>query len=323
MADYSEKALEVIQEVKKVIVGKDECIYKIMTAILAGGHVLLEDVPGVGKTEMALSFSRAMSLQENRVQFTPDILPADITGFSMYQKQTGEFVYQPGAVMCNVFLADEINRTSPKTQAALLEVMEEGQVTIDGESRPVPDPFIVLATQNPVGSSGTQRLPESQMDRFMVSMTIGYPAPEYEIKMIKQRYNHEPMATVSPVMSQDELILMRQQVDNVFIHDVMYSYIVRLCSATRNHPMIQLGVSPRGTLALTKMSRGAAFLQGRSYVMPEDVYKVVPDVIRHRLILNTRARVEHHTVEEVIDDILRNTEKPTPESVSGSGITNL
>lgn len=320
MADYGNNALRVIEEVKKVIVGKDDCIFKVMTAILAGGHILLEDVPGVGKTEMALAFAKAMTLEENRIQFTPDVLPADITGFSMYQKGTGEFVYQPGAAMCNLLLADEINRTSPKTQAALLEVMEEGQVTIDGVTRPVPQPFVVLATQNPVGSSGTQRLPESQMDRFMISINIGYPQPEHEFQMLKERHSRVPMEEVTPVMTKEELLELRKNIDDVFIHDVIYEYIVQLSTATREHPLVELGVSPRGTLALTRMARAWAYLQGRPYVMPDDVSLVAQDVMTHRIMLGTKARVGHHTVAEIIEEILRTTIKPSPESVVGPGI---
>ncbi len=309
------KIEQVIKEVKKVIVGKDESIHKVMMAVLAGGHVLLEDVPGVGKTRMALSFSKAMMLQANRIQFTPDVLPADITGFSMYQKHTGEFVYQPGAAMCNLLLADEINRTSPKTQSALLEVMEEGHVTVDGVTRYVPQPFIVLATQNPVGFSGTQQLPESQVDRFMISLSIGYPKPEDELRLMKDRHAQDPLDLVEPVMSQEELICLRKQVENVFIHDVVYEYIIRLANATRNHPMLELGVSPRGALDLTRLVKAAAFMQGRNFVLPQDVADVAAHVMTHRLRLNTRARIGHHTAEEVMRLILEQTKMPQPESV--------
>lgn len=196
----------VMDEVKKVIMGKDDCIEKVMAAILARGNVLLEDVPGVGKTEMAIAFSKACGLKSNRVQFTPDVMPADITGFSMYRKETESFVYRPGAVMCNLLLADEINRTSPKTQSALLEVMEEGNVTVDGVTRQVPRPFIVLATQNPVGSFGTQRLPEAQMDRFLICVSMGYPEPEDEIAMLKSRHRGRPLDGIMPVISGEELL---------------------------------------------------------------------------------------------------------------------
>lgn len=315
MEANGKKPIQVIQEVKKVIVGKDESIYKVMMAILAGGHVLLEDVPGVGKTKMALSFSRAMMLKANRIQFTPDVLPADITGFSMYQKHTGEFVYQPGAAMCNLLLADEINRTSPKTQSALLEVMEEGHVTVDGITRPVPQPFIVLATQNPVGFSGTQQLPESQVDRFMISLKLGYPKPEDELRLMKDRHSSDPLDKVEPIMTQEELLYFRKQVERVFIHDVVYEYIIDLANATRNHPMLELGVSPRGALDLTRLAKAAAFLEDRNFVLPQDVADVAADVMTHRLRLNTRARIGHHSVHEVMKLILEQTKMPKPEGV--------
>ena len=310
-----EKIAQVIGEVKKVIVGKDESIYKVMMAILAGGHVILEDVPGVGKTRMALSFSKAMMLKANRIQFTPDVLPADITGFSMYQKHTGNFVYQPGAAMCNLLLADEINRTSPKTQSALLEVMEEGHVTVDGITRPVPQPFIVLATQNPVGFSGTQQLPESQVDRFMISLSIGYPKPEDELRLMKDRHTRDPLDLVEAVMTQEELLYLRKQVENVFIHDIVYEYIIRLANATRNHPMLELGVSPRGALDLMRLAKAAAFLRNRDFVLPQDVADVAADAMTHRLRLNTRSRIGHQTTSEVMGLILEQIKMPAPEGV--------
>ena len=218
----------VIDEVKKAVKGKDDCIIKAFAAFLAGGHILLEDVPGVGKTTLAVAFSRAMALVNHRVQFTPDVLPADILGFSMYQKQTGEFVYREGAVMCNLFLADEINRTSPKTQSALLEVMEEGNVTVDGISRKVPEPFIVMATQNPKGSAGTQLLPESQLDRFMICMSMGYPSHDAEVDIAKGKSVKADEYTIKPVMNAQGLVEMQGEVEQVFIHDSIYSYIVDL-----------------------------------------------------------------------------------------------
>lgn len=305
------KALQVISEVRKAVIGKDEVIAKVMTAILAGGHILLEDIPGVGKTTMALAFSRAMALHQNRIQFTPDVLPADIVGFSMYQKETGRFTYQPGAVMCNLLLADEINRTSPKTQSALLEVMEEGSVTIDGTSQPVPDPFIVIATQNPFGSAGTQLLPESQVDRFMVCMNMGYPDMKYEIEIVKGKVNGSQLAGVQPVMNGQELIRIQKEVEQLYIHDAVYEYIGRLVTATRNHNLIDLGLSPRGTISIAAMARAHAFLRGREYVVPEDVQEVFGEVSIHRLRLNSKARINHVTVSAVVDQILEDTAKPT------------
>lgn len=266
----NQKALLTIREVKKAVIGKDDCIIKVMTAILAGGHILLEDIPGVGKTTMAMAFCRAMDLQQKRVQFTPDVLPADITGFSMYQKEKGTFVYQPGAAMCNLLLADEINQTSPKTQSALLEVMEEGRVSVDGISRSVPEPFIVIATENPFGSAGTQMLPESQVDRFMICISMGYPDIQSEIEIVKGNVSRNPLAEVQRVMNGGELLEMRKIVEKIFVHDVLYQYIGRLVQTTRNHEMIELGLSPRGTISISRMAKARAFLMGRTYVV-EDI----------------------------------------------------
>ena len=300
-----------MQEIRKAVIGKDACIFKVMMAVLAGGHILLEDIPGVGKTTMAMAFSKAMELQQKRVQFTPDVLPADITGFSMYQKETGRFVYQPGAAMCNLLLADEINRTSPKTQSALLEVMEEGRVSVDGVSRPVPDPFIVIATENPFGSAGTQMLPESQVDRFMICISMGYPDMKAEIEIVKGNVSHSGEREVHPVMNGAELLEMRKIVENLFVHDVLYQYIGKLVQATRQHEMIDLGLSPRGTISITRMAKARAFLMGRTYVIPEDITEVYPDVSVHRIRLSAKARVNHTTAKIVLEEILTQIPRPT------------
>lgn len=310
MNESYQKVLAVIEEVRKAITGKDDCIIKALAAILAGGHILIEDVPGVGKTTLAIAFSQAMALENHRVQFTPDVMPADILGFNMYQKETGRFVFHPGAIMCNLFLADEINRTSPKTQSALLEVMEEGIVTVDGVSRKVPEPFIVMATQNPKGSAGTQLLPESQLDRFMICMSMGYPDARSEVAIAKGKSVHGALSQVHGVIGKEELVGLRTLVEDVYMHDHIYSYIVKLSNATRENPYIELGLSPRGTIACTRMVKAWAFLQGRNYVMPEDVTKIYPDVVKHRLILNTKARVTHISVEAVISGILSSVKQP-------------
>lgn len=311
MQKINHPAIRAISEIKKAVIGKDDCIVKIMTAILAGGHILIEDIPGVGKTTMALAFSKALNLSQNRIQFTPDVLPSDVTGFSFYQKDTNKFVYQPGAVMCNILLADEINRTSPKTQAALLEVMEEKKVTVDQVTRELPKPFIVIATQNPVGSAGTSMLPESQLDRFMIRMSVGYPDIEYELEIVKGKISAEPLELVEPVMDAKELLRMRQQVEKTYIHDAVYRYIGKLVTATRNHSLIELGISPRGTIALAKMVQALAYLRGRNYVLPEDVEDVFLDVEAHRIRLNAKARVNHVTAENILKDILDVTPKPS------------
>lgn len=312
MGEKSQKAYLVMDEVKKVIVGKDDCIEKVMAAVLAGGNVLLEDVPGVGKTEMAIAFSRAFGLKSNRIQFTPDVMPADITGFSMYQKETGKFVYYAGAVMCNLLLADEINRTSPKTQSALLEVMEEGSVTVDGVTRQVPKPFIVLATQNPVGSYGTQRLPEAQMDRFLICITMGYPSAEDEVALLKRRHAHRPLDSVNAVADAEELQQMQKEAEVIYIHDVIYRYMVALAEATRSHELLELGLSPRGTLALGKMARAYAYLDDREYVVPGDVKKALFDVGVHRIRLNQKARLNGRTAVNILEEILERVPEPKP-----------
>lgn len=300
----------VLEEVKKAVTGKDDCIYKAFAAILAGGHILIEDVPGVGKTTLAMAFSKALSLENHRMQFTPDVMPADILGFNMYQKETGQFVYHPGAIMCNLFLADEINRTSPKTQSALLEVMEEGRVTIDSETRAVPDPFIVIATQNPKGSSGTQLLPESQLDRFMICMSMGYPALKDEVEILKGK-STASVAQVKPVLSMEQLVLMKERVEEVHVNDRLFSYIASLSQATREHQYIELGLSPRGSIACARMAKAWAYLKGREYVLPEDVVDIFLDVAKHRIVLNTKARVARVSAEGVLQEVLAKVKQPT------------
>lgn len=311
LRELYQEARSVILEVQKAVVGKDDVIETIMMAIVAGGHILIEDMPGVGKTTMALSFSRAMGISEKRVQFTPDVMPADLTGFSIYQKETGRFVYQPGAVMCNLFLADEINRTSPKTQSALLEVMEEGQVTVDGVTRKVGEPFIVIATENPEGSAGTQLLPESQLDRFMVCIRMGYPTVEEEVEILKRRQNGSLVDAVENVTNAERIMRMRSVVGEIFVHDVIYQYIANLAKATREHEMLAMGISPRGTVALAAMSRAAAWLAGREYVLPEDVKKIFASAVAHRVRLNIKAKVGHVQVEEVLKQILVQVAEPS------------
>lgn len=312
MSELANAPQNVVREVGKVVAGKDACIRKVMLAILAGGHILMEDIPGVGKTTMALAFSKAMALKQKRMQFTPDVLPTDVTGFYMFQKETKTFRYVPGPVMTNLFLADEINRTSPKTQSALLQVMEEGKVTIDGNTLDVPNPFIVIATQNPTGSAGTQLLPESQLDRFMICISLGYPDVDHEIQMIKTRSEDDPLDHVLPVMDASMLLSCQKKVDQVYIHDAVYEYIAQLVSATRNNEMIKLGVSPRGTLALCRMAKSAAFYAGRDYVLPDDVADVFGDVAAHRLILDGRAKVAGYDGHKILKQILASVAKPIP-----------
>lgn len=313
MSEGRELALQVIDEVEKAVVGKRKILEKIMTAILAGGHILIEDIPGTGKTTMALAFSRAMRLKETRVQFTPDVLPADLTGFTIYQKETGQFVYQPGAVMCNILLADEINRTSPKTQSALLEVMEENTISIDGETHVLPLPFICIATQNPLGFSGTQPLPESQLDRFMVCLSIGYPTLESQMQIITAQRYHNPLLDIKPVTNAQNVLEVQNYLSSVEIKDSVLRYAIRLCEETRRHPLIELGISPRGVSALVKMARANALIRERNYVIPEDVQSVFCDVCAHRLVLRPQAQVEGVQAKDILGEILLKLRPGTEE----------
>lgn len=310
MEVYNSKALQIINEVNEVVIGKREIIIKVLAAVLAKGHILLEDNPGVGKTTMALAFSKAMALKYNRLQFTPDVLPTDVVGFHLLTKDGESYQYKPGAVMCNLFLADEINRTSSKTQSALLEVMEEGKVTVDSITRDVPKPFVVIATQNPIGSIGTQMLPESQLDRFMVRLSIGYPDLKSEIGILKDRQNSNPLDKVTKVVERDDILYMQNMVEGVYIHDSIYEYITLLVQQTRENPLIELGVSPRGSLAIMNMVKALAFLSGRDYVIPSDVQYIFKDVAAHRIILKPKARVNNFTVDNLLDDILRIVRPP-------------
>lgn len=305
---------KISNEVKGVIKGKDEVISKVMMAMFAKGNVLLEDVPGVGKTTMALAFARAMGLDTKRVQFTPDTLPSDIIGFSVYDKETGELSYKEGAIVTNLLLADEINRTSSKTQAALLEAMEEKKVTVDGVTRVLPDPFIVLATENPAGSAGTQMLPNSQLDRFMVKLSIGYPDVESQAEILADRHTENPVDKVEQVVSYEELKEMIQKANEVYIAKSVYEYIAKLVQKTREHEMVSLGVSPRGALSLCQMAKAYAFVNSRDFVTPDDIRAVFADVCGHRLMLNSKARLNELSAENILADIIKDVEMPAAES---------
>lgn len=300
----------IVQEVKKAFMGKDDVIARVLTAIYAGGHVLLEDCPGVGKTTLALAFSRALALDFKRIQFTTDTLPSDITGFTMYNRQTDKFEYREGAVQCNLLLADEINRTSPKTQSALLEAMEERSVTVDGETHPLPNPFICIATQNPVGTAGTQALPESQFDRFMVRLSIGYPSSEDQVNILKAKKYADPLDQIRPLVTAEHICEVQNYLSALRISDELLYYITHLCEATRTNQMVDLGISPRGVLALTQMAKAQAVLKGRSFVVPEDVQDVFIDVCAHRLILKPQARVQGITEQSVLEGILKEVYPP-------------
>jgi MoxR-like ATPase len=300
---------KIFTEVKKVIHGKDDVIMLVLTAILAKGHILIEDIPGVGKTTLALAFSKAMELTERRLQFTPDVLPSDVVGFNMIGSD-GKFQYKPGAVVCNLLLADEINRTSTKTQSALLEVMEEGQVTVDGVTRLLPMPFVVIATQNPVGSAGTQMLPESQLDRFMVCLSMGYPTLEEEMRLVKERQASNPIESVLEIVTKSEVLSMQETIKQVHVDDRILQYLSLIVDGTRDHSMLTLGASPRGTLALMDMSRAMAYVSGRDYVLSEDVQNVAKSTLAHRLLPNGKARMSHITTGEIVDEIVKGITAP-------------
>ena len=308
-----EKITQLQKELETIIKGKKAVTDKIIMAVLARGHIVLEDVPGVGKTTTALALSRLMGMEFNRIQFTPDVVPSDVTGFTMYEKQTGQFMYRPGAVMCNLLLADEINRTSSKTQAALLEVMEEGRVTVDGETHEVPQPFVVHATENPVGSSGTQMLPESQLDRFMVSLSMGYPDHQSLVELLRDRQKVNPLELARTVITREEVLKLQSEVQDVYVADEVLDYIAKLAEATREHEMIVLGLSPRGTLALCRMAKAAAYMSARDYVIPKDVQTVFKDVAAHRMVLDSRARYQEKSAREILDEILAEVPQPKVE----------
>ena len=303
-------AQQALGQVRRVVVGKDQTLLWVLATVLAGGHILLEDLPGMGKTTMALSFSKVLGLPCSRVQFTPDVLPSDITGYSVLQQSTGRMVYQPGAVLCNLFLADELNRATSRTQSALLEAMEEGQVTVDGVSHPVPQPFVVIATQNPTGAAGTQLLPDNQLDRFMVQLSLGYPNPKDEVAMVMTRQNGDPMRTLSPLLDAQGLIALRNTVADTFIKSNVVKYIVELVGATRSHEDILQGASPRATLAVAAMSKSIARIQGRDYVTPEDVQSVFVRTVAHRILLTPTAEARGETPKKILKSLLDRVKAP-------------
>lgn len=307
---YAKQINDIVAEVKKAVIGKDAIIIKTLLTILCKGHILIEDIPGVGKTTMALAFSKALSLDHSRMQFTPDVLPSDITGFSVYNKAKNTFEFRPGVAFCNLFLADEINRTSSKTQSALLELMEEKCITVDGNTYKLPEPYTVIATQNPIGSAGTHNLPDSQLDRFMLKLSMGYPDFNDEVAILKAKYNAAPLESVKPVVNARLINELQEYIASIYVNDKVYEYIVGLSAATRNHPLIKLGISPRGTLALMQISKGIAVAMGRDYVIPDDVSYICRDVFEHRIILSSKARLSEMTTADIIEEIIKNTPVP-------------
>lgn len=302
-------AQQILTQVKTVVVGKDPVLLWVLAAILARGHILLEDIPGVGKTTMALAFSRVLSLSCSRVQFTPDVLPSDVTGYSV-PDSAGGMRYQPGAVLCNLFLADELNRATSRTQSALLEAMEEGQVTVDGVSHPLPKPFTVIATQNPTGAAGTQLLPDSQVDRFTLRLTLGYPAPRDEAAMIKNRQGGNPLDQIRPILTRNHLLNLQAMVAETYLSDSVIDYLVSLCAATRKNEDLSRGASPRASLSMASMAKAIAQLRGRDFVVPGDVKEVFLPTVAHRVQLSPKAESQGKTVQQVLKAILDATPAP-------------
>ena len=303
-------AQQILSQIRQVVVGKDHVLVWALAAILAKGHILIEDIPGVGKTTMALAFSKTLELEYGRVQFTPDVLPSDVTGYSVLDQKTGEMTYKKGAVLCNLFLADELNRATSRTQSALLEAMEEGQVTVDGISYPVPKPFTVIATQNPTGAAGTQLLPDSQMDRFMLRLSLGYPSAKDELAMLMGRQQGNPLHALKPIMDRENLCSLQDIVENSHAGEVVAGYAVALIQATRRHPLLQRGASPRATLALIALSKAIAQLRGRDYVLPEDVQECFPRCIAHRVQLSAAAQSQNLAAEDVLQQVMNTVAPP-------------
>ena len=307
---YHGKIENVILEIEKVIVGKRSEIVMILTAMLSDSHILIEDVPGTGKTTLAAAVARVTGLEFRRAQFTPDVMASDITGFNIYNRQKEEFEFRRGLVMCNLLLADEINRASPKTQSALLEAMEENKVTVDGVTYDIPDPFMVIATQNPTGYVGTYPLPEAQLDRFAMKIRMGYPSPDEEKNILMARRGVNPLDSVKNVITADELRTIRRGVAEIHIDEEIYTYIVKLVSATRKHPSLSLGASPRASVALMRLSQAYAFIRGRNYVLPDDVAAIFRQSIAHRLMLRQDAKLKGVSADDILGEILRSVEVP-------------
>lgn len=299
-----EQSKQIVNEVTRAFIGNQALVEKVLMAIYAGGHVLLEDCPGVGKTTLALAFSKALGLDNKRIQFTTDTLPSDIVGFTMYNRAKDTFEYHEGAANCQLLLADEINRTSPKTQSALLEVMEEHSITVDGVTHELPLPFVCIATQNPLGFAGTQPLPESQLDRFMISLSIGYPSMEDQMQIIRAQQDHNPLYDIKKVIQPNDILEIQNYLSGIRVSDDALRYAIQLCTATREHRSVELGVSPRGVLALIKMAKACAILHDRNYVVPSDIQYVFKDVCSHRLVLKSQARIEGITGKDVLEEIL-------------------
>ncbi len=310
MSDLRDIVIQIVDNVANVFVGKRLTIERIILAFISRGHVLIEDVPGVGKTTLVCAVAKSLGCSFKRIQFTPDLLPSDITGITVYNIKTGEFEFKEGPIMANIILADEINRSSPKTQSSLLEAMQEGQITIDGITHKLPDPFIVLATQNPIEYEGTFPLPEAQLDRFSMRISIGYPDCEEEKKILKFFGYENPLNQLKSVITAAQVKMIREEINKIYIDDKVEEYIISIIHATRVHPDIYLGCSPRGTLTLYNISRALAFIKGRDYVIPDDVKELVYPVLNHRLILKPDPKISGKTTELILKDILNSIKVP-------------
>jgi MoxR-like ATPase len=310
MYNRLEKIDRLVNSVEKVIVGKRRVIQRVVSVLIAGGHVLLEDVPGVGKTVMVHAIAKSIGCSFKRIQFTPDLLPSDITGVSVYNQKSGEFEFKVGPVLSQIILADEINRTSPKTQSSLLEVLEEHQITVDGKTYKVQEPFMVLATQNPIEYEGTFPLPEAQLDRFMMKISIGYPEPNDEKAILKRFKNDNPISSMEAVLTGEEVLELQRYVKEIYVDDSIYDYIVSIVNATRESDEIALGASPRGSLALFRACQSWAVINGREYVLPDDIKELSKSVLCHRLIVKPEVRLQGFTSENVLENILKQVRIP-------------
>ncbi len=308
------RSQSLVDNIEKVIIGKTDIIIHVLTAMLAGGHVLIEDVPGVGKTQLVAALARSISGDFNRLQMTPDIMPSDVVGYTMIHPETKKLIYRKGAAVCNILLVDEINRASPKAQSSLLEVMEEQQISIEGQVMPLPTPFMVLATQNPIETYGTYHLPEAQMDRFIMRLSVGYPNRQEELKILVNQSGENPLKKLQAVLHRDDIIAMQNQVQQISVHSLVQEYILSLVHNTRNNENIRLGVSPRGALALQRAAKARAFIMGRSHVLPDDIRLIAPQVLGHRIMLTPKGKSGYGTAENIIKQVLTSVVVPHPQT---------
>ncbi|BAM46521.1 AAA family ATPase [Amphibacillus xylanus] len=315
MNDHQLKINKLLNNINKVIIGKEDTVILSLTALLARGHVLLEDIPGVGKTMLVRALAKSMNCSFSRIQFTPDLLPSDVTGVSIYHPQKHQFEYKPGPIVGDIILADEINRTSPKTQSALLEAMEENSVTVDGQTIVIDHPFFVMATQNPIEYEGTYPLPEAQIDRFLLKLNMGYPTESEEVEMLELTGGVHPIETLTSVVDRQSIVTMQEEVNQVYLDRVIQAFIVKIVRTTREHPQVHLGVSPRGAIGLMKAAKAYAYINGRDYCIPDDIIYLAPFVLKHRLILTQSAKYDGSSPEQIIESILGQVEVPVRKEI--------